>query len=62
MKELLPAVAAGGTFAGGVLLGLAAGILAGRQTGNQLWVLAGLFGGMVFGGYGALRLLLRSGK
>lgn len=60
MRDALSIVAAGGTFAGSALLGLLAGIALGSRTGNQLWVLAGLFAGLGIGGYGAVRLLLRS--
>jgi hypothetical protein len=53
-------VAAGSTFAAAVLICFGLGILAGRATGQPLWALAGLFAGMALGGYGAVRLLLRS--
>ncbi len=42
------------------LLGLGAGILVDQRTGGQLYVIAGLFAGMLLGGYAAFRLLLRS--
>jgi len=35
------------------------GIWMGNRTGQQLWVLIGIFSGMAVGGYGAVRLLLR---
>lgn len=60
MKDALPILAAGGTFAGSALVGLLAGIALGARTGNQLWVLGGLFAGLALGGYGALRLLLQT--
>ncbi|MBV8688665.1 MAG: AtpZ/AtpI family protein [Candidatus Eremiobacteraeota bacterium] len=52
-------IAAGGSFAGAVLLGLLLGIWIGNRTGQPLWVLIGIFGGVAVGGYGAVRLLLR---
>jgi hypothetical protein len=52
-------IAAGGTFAGAVLLGLLLGIWLGDRTGQPLWVLVGIFAGMAVGGYGAVRMLLR---
>jgi hypothetical protein len=60
VKSALPVLAAGGTFAGTVLLGLLAGIWISEGTHEPLWVLGGLVVGLVLGGYGALRLLLRS--
>ncbi len=56
----MPVVAAGGTFAMSALAGLAAGIWIGGRTGQGLWVLAGLFGGLGVGTYAAYRLLMRS--
>lgn len=56
----MPVVAAGGTFAMTTLAGLAAGIWVGSRTGQGLWVLAGLFGGLGAGAYAAYRLLMRS--
>jgi hypothetical protein len=55
-----PLLGAGGAFAGFALLGLGAGILLDQRTGGQLYVIAGLFAGMLLGGYAAFRLLLRS--
>ena len=55
----LALIAAGGSFAGAVLFGLLLGIWIGSRTGQQLWVLVGIFSGMAVGGYGAVRLLLR---
>lgn len=60
MNGVLPVLAAGGTFAVTTLCGLAAGVLAARATGQELWVLAGLAGGVALGAYGAYRLLQRS--
>ncbi len=55
---ILKLVAAGSTFTGSSLLGLLAGIWLSGRTGQQLWVLGGLFAGIGLGGYAALRLLL----
>ena len=51
-------VAAGGTFAGAALLGLLSGIWLAARTGQQLWVLGGLFAGLALGGYAAVRMLI----
>jgi hypothetical protein len=56
----MPVLAAGGTFAFTVLLGLGAGLLIAQRTGQQLWVLAGLFAGLALGGYSAFALLRKS--
>lgn len=60
MNGIVPVLAAGGTFAAASLMGLLAGVWIGRATGQQLWVVGGLFAGLALGGYSALRLLLRS--
>lgn len=60
MKEVLPLLGAGASFASTVVIGLLAGIWVSRATGEQLWVLAGLFAGLVIGGYAAYRLFARS--
>ena len=60
MKGVVPAIAAGGSFAMTTLAGLALGIWIGGRTGQGLWALAGLFGGLVVGSYAAYRLLMRS--
>ena len=60
MKDALPIIAAGGTFAGCALAGLLGGIVLAGRTGNQLWVLGGLFAGLALGGYSAVRMLLRT--
>ena len=52
-------MAAGGTFAALALVGLLAGILWSERSGQSLWVVAGLFGGLLLGGSAALRLLWR---
>lgn len=51
-------VAAGASFTGTTLLGLVVGIWLSGRTGQELWVLGGLFGGILLGGYAAFRLLL----
>lgn len=60
MKDALPILAAGGTFVGGALIGLIAGIVLSGRLGSPLLVVVGLFAGMAVGGYGAVRLLFRS--
>ena len=60
MKSLLPIVAAGGSFAGGSVLGIGLGIVLARATGQQLWVLGGLLVGMALGAYAAVRLVVGS--
>lgn len=60
MKPLLPVLAAGGTFTGGAVLGLVAGILAAGRLGRPLLVPAGLVLGAAVGALAALRLLFRS--
>jgi hypothetical protein len=60
VKGVMPVVAAGGTFAMTALAGLVIGIWIGGRTGQGLWVLAGLFGGLAVGAYAAYRLLMRS--
>jgi hypothetical protein len=60
MKDALPVIGAGATFAGTVLAGLLAGIWLAGRTGAQGWVLGGLFGGLALGGYAAVRLVMRS--
>ena len=52
-------IGAGVSFAGTVLVGLLLGIWLAGRTGQQLWVLGGLFGGLALGGYAAIRLILR---
>jgi hypothetical protein len=56
----VPVLAAGGSFAVCALIGLLGGIFAAQHTGQQLWVLGGLFAGIGVGGYCAVRLLMRS--
>jgi len=60
MKSLVPLLGAGGTFAGCAIAGFAIGIWADQHTGSRYYTLIGLFAGMGIGGYGAVRLLLRS--
>jgi hypothetical protein len=57
VKEILPVIAAGGTFAGATLAGLLIGIFIGSRTGQPLWAFGGLLLGLGAGGYGAARLL-----
>lgn len=60
MKEVLPLLGAGASFATTVVIGLLVGIWISRATGGQLWVLVGLFVGLLVGGYAAYRLVARS--
>ena len=60
MKQILPVLAAGGTFAAAAVLGLLVGIVAAGRSGKPILVPAGLLLGAALGGYSALRLLLRS--
>ena len=60
MKAAAPVLAAGGTFAVVTLAGLLAGIWLGARTRAPVFVAAGLFAGLMVGGYSAYRLMLRS--
>ena len=60
MKEVLPLLGAGASFATTAVIGLLVGIWISRATGGQLWVFAGLFAGLLIGGFAAYRLLARS--
>jgi hypothetical protein len=60
VRELLPVIAAGGTFAVAAVVGLLLGVLAADRAGQPLLVPAGLVLGGAVGAYGAVRLLLRS--
>jgi hypothetical protein len=60
MKSLMPVLGAGGTFAISTLLGLGAGLLAAQRSGQQMWVLGGLFAGLAVGGFSAFSLLRKS--
>jgi len=60
VKAVLPVISAGATFAVTALCGLLAGILLARTTGAPLWTAAGMFAGLLLGGYSAFRLLARS--
>lgn len=51
-------LAAGGTFAGATIVGLLLGIFVAGRTGQQLWVLGGIFLGLALGGYSAVRMLM----
>jgi hypothetical protein len=60
VKTVLPVIAAGTAFAMTTLCGLVIGIWIGGRTGQGLWALAGLFGGLAVGAYAAYRLVVRS--
>ena len=56
------ALTAGGTFAVTVLLGFFAGLAIGKSMEQGLWAVAGLFAGVLLGGFFAIRALLQAGK
>jgi F0F1-type ATP synthase assembly protein I len=60
VNGVAPVLAAGGTFAAMTLAGLLVGVWLGRAAGQPLWVIGGLFVGLLLGGYCAFRLLMRS--
>ncbi|HTC30464.1 MAG TPA: hypothetical protein VK702_07015 [Candidatus Acidoferrum sp.] len=60
MKTIVPVLTAGGAFAAATLAGLLLGVLVGQRTGQPLWAFAGLMIGLGLGGFGAVRLLMRS--
>jgi hypothetical protein len=60
MKTIVPVLTAGGAFAAAALAGLLLGVLVGQRTGQPLWAFAGLMIGLGLGGFGAVRLLMRS--
>ena len=60
MKEALPVIAAGGTFAGASLAGLLIGIFVGSRSHQPLWAFVGLLVGLGVGGYSAARLLFNA--
>jgi hypothetical protein len=60
VRDILPVVVAGGTFAAFAIIGLLAGVLAAGRAGQPLFVPAGLVLGVAVGGYSAIRLIARS--
>jgi hypothetical protein len=56
------ALTAGSTFAVTVLLGFWGGLALAHRTGAPLWVVGGLFAGVILGGTIAARSLLQAGK
>ncbi|GEM_PF-1710861 len=56
------AAGAGGCFAGGVLIGAAAGLWLAARTGAAWWAIAGFLTGAFLGGAAAVRLLLDAGS
>ena len=62
MRGALPALGAGMTFAGTVLVGFGAGFWVSRQTGASWWVIVGLFAGVFLGGFSAMKVLLAAGR
>lgn len=60
MKDALPVIAAGGTFAGATLAGLLIGIFIGSRTNQPLWAFGGLLLGLGVGAYSAARLLFNA--
>jgi uncharacterized protein YcfJ len=57
MKGPLAVLAAGGTFAGTVIVAVAAGVLLDRRLGRGDVVMYALFAGAVLGGFAAFRLV-----
>lgn len=60
MKQLLPVLAAGGTFAAAAVIGLFIGVFAAERSGQPLLGPIGLGLGGALGAYSAFRLLMRS--
>jgi hypothetical protein len=60
VKELVPVIAAGGTFAGAALAGLLIGIFIGYRTNQPFWAFVGLVAGLGLGAYSAARLLFKA--
>ena len=60
MKTLLPVIAAGGTFAGAAVIGLAIGVLLAGRRAEPLLAPIGLLLGAAVGAYSALRILAKS--
>jgi hypothetical protein len=56
----MPVLGAGGAFAITALVGLGAGLLIAQRTGQQMWVVGGLFAGLAIGGFSAFSLLRKS--
>jgi len=48
--RLIDIAGIGAGFSGAVILGLVVGFVLAKQTGSGLWIVAGLFGGMLLGG------------
>ncbi len=49
LHRVLTTMAVGGTFFGGCFVGLLAGLLAKLHTGQSLWLLVGIIGGIMLG-------------
>ncbi len=60
MKNALPVIAAGGTFAGGTLAGLLIGIVISTRAHQPMWAFVGLLIGLGMGAYSAARLLFNA--
>ncbi len=60
MKDALPVIAAGGTFAGATLAGLLIGIFIGSRSHQPIWAFVGLLVGLGLGAYSAARLLFNT--
>lgn len=60
MKGALAVVAAGGTFAGTVIVAIVIGVVLDRRLGTSYWVLVLFFAGLALGAYSAWRLVAQA--
>lgn len=55
--RLIDIAGIGAGFSGAIIAGLVVGFVLARQTGSGLWIVVGLFGGMLLGGVAVGRRL-----
>ncbi|HKU68910.1 MAG TPA: hypothetical protein VJP85_14140 [Candidatus Baltobacteraceae bacterium] len=60
MKGVLAVIAAGGTFAGTVIVAIVVGIVLDQRLGRSDLVVYAFFGGLLLGGYAAWRLVAQA--
>jgi F0F1-type ATP synthase assembly protein I len=60
MKGPLAVMAAGGTFAGTVIVAIIIGIVLDHRLGTSYWVLVLFFAGLALGAYSAWRLIAQA--